>query len=73
MRTTLMGVGAFLLLAYPLVLLCAIAGSLDQPPQKPATAAIILTPRSSSEWLERDSRQESRPVLRNATIRRPGN
>lgn len=73
MRTTLIGFGAFLLLAYPLVILFAVVGNLDQSQQKPATAAIILTPRSSNHWLERDSGQQSRSAWRNATIRKSGN
>ena len=73
MRTTLMGLGAFLFLAYPLVLLFAVASKLEQTEQKPATAAIILTPRSSSQLLERESAQRSHGVLRDATIRTHGN
>ncbi|MDA1052423.1 MAG: hypothetical protein O3C40_18345 [Planctomycetota bacterium] len=70
MRATLIGFGAFLFLAYPLVILFSVASKLDQSQQKPATASIILTPRSANQWLERDSEQRSRTVLRNATIRR---
>ncbi len=73
MRATLFAFGAFLLVAYPLVLLFAVAGNLDQSQKKPKTAAIVLTPRSSTQWLERDSGQRSRGVLRNATIRKSGN
>jgi hypothetical protein len=73
MRATLIAFGALLFLAYPLVMLFAVVGKLDQSQQKPPTAAIILTPRSANQWLEGDAAQRSRGELRSATIRRYGN
>ncbi len=72
MRATLIGFGAFFFLAYPLVILFSVVSELDQSQQKLAPAANILTPRSSSEWLEGPSGQPSRGELRNTTIRRSG-
>ena len=73
MRSTLYAVGAFLFLAYPLVLLFSIVGNLDQSREKPETAAINLTSRSAKQWLERDSGPRESGVLRNTTIRKSGN
>ena len=55
MRSTLFALGAFLFLGYPLFLLFAIAGTLDQSQRKPESAAIMLTARSANQSLERDS------------------
>ena len=73
MRASLIAFGALLFLAYPLVMLFAVVGKLEQSQQKPPTAAITLTPRSANQWLEGDSGQPSRGEFRNATIRRFGN
>ena len=73
MRSTLSVVGALLILGYPLVLLFAIVGKLDQSQKKPETAAIILTSSSANQWLERDSESRRNGVLRNTTVRRSGN
>ena len=73
MRSFLFAVGAFLFLAYPVFLLFAIVGTLDQSQKKPEAAAIILTSRSTNEWLEQDSGPRRSSVLRNTTIRNWGN
>jgi hypothetical protein len=70
MRTTLLALSAFLLLAYPLVLLLAVVINLDRAQKKPQPAAITLTARSSSEWLNPDAAQRSPGLLRNASIRK---
>ncbi len=73
MRTTLSAVGALLFLSYPLVMLIAVARNIDESREKPAPAAIVFTSRSAHQMLEHDSGQRSRGVLRNTTLRRPGN
>ena len=73
MRATLLTLGAFLFLAYPLVLLMAIVRNVDPSQKKPQAAAIVFTPRSSSQLLDGDTGQRSRGVLRSTTIRKFGN
>ena len=46
MRASLLILGAFLLVSYPLVLLLSIANGLEKPRREPAAASITLTPRS---------------------------
>ena len=72
MRATLFAVGAFLFLAYPLVLLFAIARNIDQPREKPTTAAMTFTSGSAKDLLEHDSPGRTYGGLRNTTLRKSG-
>jgi len=69
MRATLLSVGAFLFLAYPMVLLCAVATKIDQPREKPVSAAITLTPGSANDMLNNTGERPGRRGLRNTTLR----
>lgn len=73
MRATLFAVGAFLFLAYPLVLLVALARTIDEPQKQPNTAAITLTSGSANQLLEPNAARSSYGELRNTTLRRSGN
>mgnify|MGYP001199338377 CR=1 FL=1 len=68
MRSTLYAVGAFLLLAYPLFLLIAIAGTLDQSQKNPDAAAIMHA--SPDQLLERESGPWRSGVVRNMTLQK---
>lgn len=72
MRLTLFTVGAFLFLAYPLVLLFAVARNLDEPKTPLNTAAITLSSGSANQMLQPDGGRSSYGELRNTTLRRAG-
>jgi len=72
MRATLYAVGALLFLAYPLIVLFTFASDLDQPREKPNTAAIVFTTGSARQLLRSDAPPRGRGELRNTTLRRSG-
>ncbi len=73
MRSTLFAVGAFLIAAYPVVLLFSVAREIDDPQQNPPTAAMTF---SSGATEQVDGHPRPAPTfgqLRNATLRRAAN
>ena len=73
MRSLLVALGAFLLLAYPLVLLSSLVDVLDEP-RKPAAASIGLTPTSAAAADEQRTWGRLAPRrTRAATLRHPAN
>jgi hypothetical protein len=70
MRSTLFAVGALLFAAYPLVLLFAVAGKIDEPRENPDTAAITLSSGSANQAFRNDGTQSTYRTLRNTTLRR---
>lgn len=73
MRVTLLALGAFFFLAYPLVLLLSVMVNVELSQQQPKAAAIHLTARSSARWLEDDPADRSPGLLRNGSIRKSDN
>ena len=72
MRATLSALGAFLFLAYPLVLLLAVARNIDEPGKQPNTAAITTTSPAASTELKKTKSPSSYRHLRNTTLRKSG-
>ena len=72
MRSTLCAVGAFLFMAYPLVMLFTVVRNMDQPGNRPNTAAISHTPRAVNQWTEPEAAPSTYGKLRNTTLRRSG-